>query len=220
MASILSKINIINGEQVNHQQITQSIDAFTGDVEYDITVSGSFTLTGSLNVDGTIFGETTESASIAITSSYSDYSENTISASLALYNSGSLYTLQLYAPSVSTLSPSTIYNIGVGETMIVDGLCGVTIPIDSIIVNSSIVSSCEGIESGASASMDLIKGNSFLLANLGSVDYGTSYSYQITNHSSITVVQGDRIWVKLTTNSTTPQPTDISHNITLTLQPI
>ena len=48
MANSLSKINIVNGDIVEAYHITQSIDAFTGTEAYDIVLSGSFTLTGSL----------------------------------------------------------------------------------------------------------------------------------------------------------------------------
>ena len=70
MANVLSKSNIITGEQVDAWNITQSIDAFTGEVDYDITVSGSFTLTGSLNMNGNMYGDTLGSSSYSPTSSY------------------------------------------------------------------------------------------------------------------------------------------------------
>jgi hypothetical protein len=41
---VLSKTNILNGNVVQASDISQSIDAFTGQVGYDITISGSFNL--------------------------------------------------------------------------------------------------------------------------------------------------------------------------------
>jgi len=219
MANILSKTNITNGYSVDTWHISQSIDAFTGFDEYDITVSGSFTLTGSLKVDGTIFGETTNSSSVSITSSYSDNAINVVSSSLSTYNNNSQYTLQFYAPILTNISPSSIYSIGVGETLTVGNICGLTIPIDSIIISSSIVSSCGGVSSGAAADIELIRGTSTVLYDLGSIDYSIPYSSTIKPIPSISLVKGDRIWLRLTTNAE-PQPTDVSHNITLILQPI
>lgn len=48
MAKTLDKTNIILGNTILPGDVSQSIDAFTGEEEYDITLSGSFTLTGSL----------------------------------------------------------------------------------------------------------------------------------------------------------------------------
>ena len=47
--AILSNNGISSGSIVETTHITQIIDAFTGAEEYDITLSGSLTLTGSLN---------------------------------------------------------------------------------------------------------------------------------------------------------------------------
>jgi hypothetical protein len=51
MANILSKSGITTGNTVRAWHVTQSIDAFTGEEEYDLTLSGSLTLTGSLIFD-------------------------------------------------------------------------------------------------------------------------------------------------------------------------
>jgi len=48
MANTLSKNNITTGQPVEALQVSQSVDAFTGTQAYDITVSGSLTLTGSV----------------------------------------------------------------------------------------------------------------------------------------------------------------------------
>jgi hypothetical protein len=47
MALTLSKTLIATGQTVQASQITQSIDALTGAVAYDITISGSLTLAGA-----------------------------------------------------------------------------------------------------------------------------------------------------------------------------
>jgi len=49
MALTLSKTGITDGSTIQVGHVTQSIDAFTKVAAYDITLSGSLTLTGSLN---------------------------------------------------------------------------------------------------------------------------------------------------------------------------
>jgi len=48
MAITLSKSNIVNGNTIQAADVSQSIDAFTGTIAYDITLSGSLQLTGSV----------------------------------------------------------------------------------------------------------------------------------------------------------------------------
>jgi hypothetical protein len=52
MAKILSQIPIETGNTIEAWHVTQSIDAFTGIEAYDISLSGSFNLTGSLTLSG------------------------------------------------------------------------------------------------------------------------------------------------------------------------
>ena len=52
MAKILSKSTIVSLGIIRPWHVTQSIDAFTGIEAYDISLSGSFTTTGSLNIKG------------------------------------------------------------------------------------------------------------------------------------------------------------------------
>ena len=57
MGKILNKTNIAQGLDVRAAHVTQSIDAFTGTVAYDITLSGSLNLTGSLLMTGSLIYE-------------------------------------------------------------------------------------------------------------------------------------------------------------------
>jgi hypothetical protein len=52
MANTLSKANIANSNIIEAWQVSQSVDAFTGIVAYDITISGSLKVTGSTNLSG------------------------------------------------------------------------------------------------------------------------------------------------------------------------
>jgi len=63
MALTLSKTNIETGNTIQAADVSQSIDAFTGAVAYDITLSGSLQLTGSVKsrdgYTGSLFGNAT-----------------------------------------------------------------------------------------------------------------------------------------------------------------
>ena len=54
MANTLSKVNISNSNTIQAWQVSQSVDAFTGISEYDITISGSLTITGSTKISGSL----------------------------------------------------------------------------------------------------------------------------------------------------------------------
>ena len=54
MANTLSKTGISSAATIKSGHVSQSVDAFTGLKEYDITVSGSSTLTGSFNLSGSL----------------------------------------------------------------------------------------------------------------------------------------------------------------------
>ena len=55
MANILSNTGIVTGQTVEALQVSQSVDAFTGAKPYDITISGSLTLTGSFLQTGSVY---------------------------------------------------------------------------------------------------------------------------------------------------------------------
>jgi hypothetical protein len=68
MANTLNKTGIENGGIVEAYHITQSIDAFTGLTAYDISLSGSFNMTGSINGEPGVINQLT--SSYALTASY------------------------------------------------------------------------------------------------------------------------------------------------------
>ena len=70
MALTLSKTNIANGNIIQAADVSQSIDAFTGAVAYDITLSGSLQLTGSVKSKDGYTGSLQGTASFAVSSSY------------------------------------------------------------------------------------------------------------------------------------------------------
>jgi len=68
MANVLSQVNIVDGQIVEAHHISQSINAFTGVEAYDISLSGSFNMTGPINGQPSRINPLT--SSYAITSSY------------------------------------------------------------------------------------------------------------------------------------------------------
>ena len=52
MAKSLSKSNIVTNNTILASDVSQSIDALTGDVAYDIVISGSLQTTGSVGISG------------------------------------------------------------------------------------------------------------------------------------------------------------------------
>ena len=64
MALTLTKTGITTGGTVLPGHVTQSIDALTGILAYDITISGSLTLTGSIaslnGFTGSVLGTSTQ----------------------------------------------------------------------------------------------------------------------------------------------------------------
>ena len=78
MALTLSQTGIEQDQIINSWHVTQSIDAFTGQAAYDITLSGSLILTGSVeSLDG-YTGSLYGTASHAISASYSEQTDQTV----------------------------------------------------------------------------------------------------------------------------------------------
>ena len=69
MALTLSKTGILNGQTIQVGHVTQSVDAFTGTTAYDITLSGSLTLTGSVASLNGFVGSLTGNASTSTSTS-------------------------------------------------------------------------------------------------------------------------------------------------------
>jgi hypothetical protein len=80
MALTLSTTGIVDGQLITAAQISQSIDALTGAEAYDITISGSLKLTGSVSSQNGFTGSLLGTASVAISSSVAVTSSRALSA--------------------------------------------------------------------------------------------------------------------------------------------
>ena len=85
MAITLSKSNIVNGNTIQAADVSQSVDAFTGTIAYDITLSGSLQLTGSVKSRNGYTGSLQGTASIATSASYALTATTATSATSASY---------------------------------------------------------------------------------------------------------------------------------------
>ena len=120
MAITLSKTNIATGNIITAAEVSQSVDAFTGAVAYDITLSGSLQLTGSVKSRNGYTGSLQGTASVAISSSYALSSSYAVSSSYALSSSyavSSSYALTsttaVIATSANSISNQN-YDAGAG----------------------------------------------------------------------------------------------------------
>ena len=112
MALTLSKTNMVDGNTIEPSDVSQSIDAFTGVTAYNIKVSGSFILTGSQHVTGSISASLgTNTIGFHGTSSWGFFASQSISSSYAL-NSTNLNNQSFsYYVNASNLSTGTLNNV-------------------------------------------------------------------------------------------------------------
>lgn len=115
MALILSKANILTGNTIQAADVSQSIDALTGAVAYDITISGSTTFTGSVmslnGYTGSLLGTASQADTVTLTSSISS-----TSLAIALLNTTQSNNTAIrfdndslkYTPSTNTLVVANI----------------------------------------------------------------------------------------------------------------
>jgi hypothetical protein len=112
MANTLDKSGIINGQTIQPIHVTQTIDALTAADAYDITISGSLTLTGSVSslngFTGNLIGTASRATEASITTQVRP--SNTVSdfgyTLPYLSGTGSLATMY-YSATGPTYNPTT-----------------------------------------------------------------------------------------------------------------
>ena len=225
----LSNIGITSGSKVEAWHVTQSIDAFTGEQEYDIFLSGSLTVTGSLIFDqstNNILGNATTSTS----SSYAPHSSASSHALTASSATNQTVILTFTHPTTN-ISGSYKYYIGNGNITTTGSLsptymdqtpAGIICPVNGTIINASVTSTCRTI-----ASSDLFTSKIVLGINLYEQNYEFTnrigYSLNFSNFKEdvgIGVNAGDRLTFLIETepSSSYTLPTDVTHNIQLYIQ--
>jgi hypothetical protein len=143
--NILSNIGITSGSKVEAGHVTQSIDAFTGEQEYDIFLSGSLTITGSL-IFPQITNDISGNSSYALTSSHTLYSDTSDHALIA-EQAGNQTTILTFTHPQINLTGSTNYYIGNGNITTTGSFspgytgktpAGISCPVKGTIVKASI----------------------------------------------------------------------------------
>jgi hypothetical protein len=212
MAKILSKTGISSGSIVQAWHVTQSIDAFTGVEAYDITLSGSLIVTGSVSLNTNINKDFFGTASNAITSSYSSTSFSSSYALTTSFADNETSVYQLYSSQDPLTSGSTNY-IGVGNysTTTSDSI-GLIYPYDGTLISAVITSNVLSNTGSLSSTVRIYVSSSY-----------TTFSFPLTYLTgsqiqreaiNMPINAGDKIYAQLDTNTGT-QPGKVIHNINL-----
>jgi hypothetical protein len=218
MAQILTKNGILSGSIVQPGHVTQSIDAFTGTQAYDITLSGSLVVTGSVILDTIINKNFHGTASYVITSSYASTSSISSYALTTSFADNETIILQLYSPRTD-ISQSYNYNIGAGNqsTSSAD-LVGIIYPKgDGIIYRTTVTSVVAGITGSLTSNVRLYVNSTNFSFQTNPLRYLTG-SNTITSgdNQQLPVTQGDKIYVLVETGTTGyAEPTKVTHNVNL-----
>jgi hypothetical protein len=213
MAKILSKTGISSGSIVQSWHVTQSIDAFTGVEVYDITLSGSLIVTGSVSLNTNINKDFFGTASNAITSSYSSTSFSSSYALTTSFADNETIVLQLYSFQNPLTSNSSNY-IGVGNysTTTADSIGLSYIGGNGTLVwataTSNVLSATGSLQSQVSLYI-----NSTPTTFVDKLRYLTGSQY-VRQSIDKPITQGDKIYIKLDTDSGT-EPGRVIHNINL-----
>jgi hypothetical protein len=217
MAKILTKTGISSGSIVQAWHVTQSIDAFTGIEAYDITLSGSLTVTGSVILDTIINKNFHGTASYVITSSYA---LTCITSSYALTTSfadNETIILQLYSPRTD-ISQSYGYYIGAGNqsTSSAD-LVGIIYPKgDGIIYRTTVTSVVAGITGSITSNVRLFVNDAFIPFSEPLRYITGSNTITSLDNQQLLVTQGDKIYALIITGTTGyAEPTKVTHNVNL-----
>ena len=222
MANILSKTGITTNNTIRTWHVTQSIDAFNGTQDYDITLSGSLTITGPLLPNQAVTGTLITSASYAIESFYASRSLSASNSSYADVAPDTL-VIQLHHGIVETPVANTIYYFAINP---ITGSTGGTIPTLPDRVGILPVKSMRILSASLSTTVNgtlgtterstynlIIGGSTFSLNNFG---HNSNFSSSITNISGDQWSWPETIYVSWRTPITWVTPASkVSHNLVL-----
>jgi hypothetical protein len=104
MANTLTQIGIETGNIVEAYHVSQSIDAFTGAEAYDITLSGSFTVTGSVTINGLTNTAQSNVLTVDTTTGQVYYTASSAIGGGSTINTGSFVTTSSFNSYTGSLS--------------------------------------------------------------------------------------------------------------------
>ena len=222
--AILSNNGISSGSIVETTHITQIIDAFTGVQEYNITLSGSLTLTGSLNFD-MIPNNIQGTSSTSTTSSYSIQSNASSFAYTSSAAQNETIILSFTHPPIN-LTGSLTYFIG-GSNITLSGSfdytpsnipAGLTLNGSYILKNIRIaaISATTG-SSGFASSVAIGKNFNKVYDFNNTITYNTRVSMTREENINLQIDQGDTITFRIVPNDAVTPSTQTVHNIQLYL---
>jgi hypothetical protein len=210
MAKILTQTGISSGSIVQAGHVTQSIDAFTGIEAYDITLSGSLIVTGSVILDTTINQDFYGTASNAPTSPYSLTGFSSSYALITSFADNETSIFQLYNYQDTVFSSSQYY-VGVGN-FATSSIMGLVYPYNGTLIAASITSNVMGATGSLKSDVRIhVEPVYHTFTNTLSYETGSQFLAESIN---IPIIEGDKIFVTLDTGLGT-QPQNVTHNINL-----
>jgi hypothetical protein len=217
MASILSKSGIVDNSTVRTWHVTQSIDAFTKVKAYDITISGSLTVVGALNLNTNPTGNLIGNAAYSLSSSTAN---TALSASISQYAniSDDTVILQLYHGEFKLPQPSTTYYFAINpsDTLYTSSLTvGMIPPTNLRILSASLTTTVMGT-TGSNELSTYQLSQSPTNYIFGSVlSHNTQVSSSIQNLNIDISSSNTPVLVRWTTPAWSVSPTYVSHNLVL-----
>jgi hypothetical protein len=221
MAIILSKTGIQDNNTIRVWHITQSVDAFTGTKAYNITLSGSLTVVGDLNLNTNPTGTLIGNAAYSPTSSYSTYSVTSSFASTANI-SYDVLTFQMYHYEMNPRSSSTLYfSLNPSGSSLASGtpFLGTFLPKELRILSASVTSFVNGtLASSGTSSYALFLNTSSVYNFSSTLNHSNTSQYFIEKLDTNQVdFDANDLELPLSLRWTTPawgtSPTSVSHNI-------
>ena len=116
MAKTFDKTDIVSLNVIRPYHVSQSVDAFTGIDAYDITLSGSFTLTGSLKLDSLSTDTPTKALALSATGEVVTGSYTPIDSILWETGSAGSYSVKVINDSTTDATGNYSYAEGLGTT--------------------------------------------------------------------------------------------------------
>ena len=219
MANILSKAGITDNSTIRTWHVTQSIDAFTNMDAYDITISGSLTIIGDLNLDTNPTGNLIGNSAYSISSSNAN---NALSASYSTYAniSNDVTAFQLYHGVFREPAQNTTYyfaiDINPSSTFLSPTSVGTFLPTNLTIISASLTTTIVGTTGSSELSGYRLYQGPTLLHSFGvALSHDTWVSSSIQGINTIVSSSDSPIYVSWSTPSWVTAPTFVSHNLVL-----
>ena len=221
MANILSKSGITDNSTIRTWHVTQSIDAFTNVEAYDITISGSLTIIGDLNLDTNPTGNLIGNSAYSLSSSYSQQSFSS-SYSQHAKISNDITAFQLYHGVFKYPAQEATYYFAIDIAPITtlttsSDSVGTFIPTNLTIISASLTTTITGTTGSSEASSYLLyQGNTLIHDFEAALSHNAWVSYSLQEINVVVSASNKPIYMVWKTPATwATAPTFVSHNLVL-----